>query len=144
MTDRAAPHSALCLEFNLPVEPTAKGRPRVVRLKNGASHAFSPDRTVDCEERIRWHLRAQNASPWPSGTALHVSVTFFCRRPKSLPTKVLFHTKKPDLDQFVKLVLDACNGILFHDDSQVVSLTAVKRYCLAGEPSITLSVEEAK
>jgi Holliday junction resolvase RusA-like endonuclease len=128
--------------FHLPVEPTAKGRPRVVRLKNGASHTFTPDKTVDCEERIRWHLRANGAVLYPVGVPLDVTMVFHCARPKSLPKKVTHHTKKPDTDQFVKLTLDACNAILFSDDSQVTTLRARKVYT-TDEPYIYLSVTEA-
>ena len=36
------------------------------------------------------------------------------------------HTSKPDVDNLVKGVLDAVTGIIFTDDAQVYSLTAVK------------------
>jgi Holliday junction resolvase RusA-like endonuclease len=36
--------------------------------------------------------------------------------------------KKPDLDNVVKLISDALNGIVFEDDRQVVELWVVKRY----------------
>jgi Holliday junction resolvase RusA-like endonuclease len=35
---------------------------------------------------------------------------------------------KGDLDNYVKLVLDALNRILYHDDKQIVSLHASKQY----------------
>lgn len=136
--NRAAPQT-----FHLPVTPTAKGRPRVVRLKNGASHTFTPDKTVDAEERIRWHLKAMNARMYEAGVPLGVAIVFYCPRPKSLPKKVQHHTKKPDLDQFVKLTIDAGNGILWHDDSQITTLSAVKDYT-DGEPKIYISVCEVR
>ena len=39
------------------------------------------------------------------------------------------HAIKPDVDNFVKMALDICNGIVFHDDAQVVKLSSDKRYC---------------
>jgi len=36
--------------------------------------------------------------------------------------------KRPDLDNIVKLYMDAMNGLVFEDDSQIVSLYADKRY----------------
>ena len=38
----------------------------------------------------------------------------------------VFHTQRPDLDNLVKLVKDALNGLAWHDDSQIVSLSANK------------------
>ena len=35
-------------------------------------------------------------------------------------------TKRPDTDNIVKAFLDACNGIVYKDDAQVVSLHATK------------------
>jgi Holliday junction resolvase RusA-like endonuclease len=37
-------------------------------------------------------------------------------------------TKKPDLDNIAKTILDALNGFVYHDDAQVVSLKIEKVY----------------
>lgn len=127
--------------FSLPVQPVAKGRPRVVRLKNGASHSFTPDKTVDAEERIRWHLREQGAVLYPAGVALDVTMVFHCPRPKTLPKKVTHNVKRADLDQYCKLLMDALNGIVYPDDAQVVTIRARKVYA-EGEPYIYLYIRE--
>lgn len=46
------------IEFTIPGDPRGKARPRVVRLKNGASMSYTPDKTVAYEELkiIRTHL----------------------------------------------------------------------------------------
>ena len=38
------------------------------------------------------------------------------------------HTKRPDIDNISKIVMDALNGIAWHDDSQVISILARKQY----------------
>ena len=38
------------------------------------------------------------------------------------------HTKKPDLDNLIKICLDGMNGIIFKDDSQITSIHATKVY----------------
>ena len=50
------------IEFIIPGEPRGKGRPRVVRLKNGTSTSYTPDKTVAYEELTRQRFRQQ----WPS------------------------------------------------------------------------------
>jgi len=48
------------------------------------------------------------------------------------------HTKKPDLDNMVKFVKDCLNGEVWHDDSQVVNLSARKQYCGVTGTEITV------
>lgn len=45
-------------------------------------------------------------------------------RPRSLQSQP--DTHKPDLDNVVKLVLDALNGYAWHDDAQVIHIDATK------------------
>lgn len=49
-------------------------------------------------------------------------------------------TKKPDLDNIAKAVLDGLNGVAFVDDSQVVRLIVDKHY--AEQPKVVVWVNE--
>ena len=40
----------------------------------------------------------------------------------------IYPTKKPDIDNILKVVLDALNGLAYRDDSQVISCTVLKTY----------------
>lgn len=122
--------------YDLPVPPTAKGRPRVVRVQ-GFSRTYTPDKTVDAEERVKWHLRALGARVVAGPVELVID--FFVKMPKK--PKGRYPTTRPDLDQYVKLLLDAGNGLLWVDDSQVIRITAQKVYAM-GEPCIKLEVRE--
>jgi Holliday junction resolvase RusA-like endonuclease len=53
-------------------------------------------------------------------------LVFNVQRPKS--AKRDRPTTRPDIDNYAKLVLDALNGFVWADDSQVVKIEAVKRY----------------
>lgn len=57
-----------------------------------------------------------------------MSLMFVFERPKSAPKKRVGMTVKPDVDKLCRAILDAGTGILYHDDSQVISLTAAKSY----------------
>lgn len=65
------------------------------------------------------------------GVPVWVSVTFRLQRPRSAPKRVVRPTTKPDLDKLARACLDAMSGVLFADDSQVVSLHVQKEF--AGE-----------
>ncbi|UTH14913.1 RusA family crossover junction endodeoxyribonuclease [Macrococcus equipercicus] len=51
-----------------------------------------------------------------------------------------YHSKKPDIDNLVKTVLDAANKHIWIDDGQIVSMVTEKRY--VREPKILMTVEE--
>ena len=48
--------------------------------------------------------------------------------------------KKPDVDNIVKVVADALNGVAYHDDTQIVSVSAKKVY--AASEGLDVIVEE--
>lgn len=52
--------------------------------------------------------------------ALTLAVVFVMPRAKSNRTK--HHTQKPDASNLLKLLEDAGNGALYHDDSQITSV----------------------
>lgn len=127
------------IEFTIPGEPRGKSRPRVVRLKNGVSTSYTPDKTVAYEELARQRFRQQWPSeelPFPDKTPVCVMITACFSIPKSASKKArasmidgrISPTKKPDVDNVVKIVLDALNGFAWHDDAQVVDLSVSKIY----------------
>ena len=49
-------------------------------------------------------------------------------------------TKKPDIDNIVKIVLDSMNRIAFKDDNQITKLEVEKKYGI--EDKIQIKIEE--
>jgi len=114
------------------MEPIAKARPRL-----GKYGVFTPTRTRKAEAFLKLHFNKYS----PSDKPCSVDITFGC----SHKNKSLWQAPKPtrpDLDNLVKTVLDAANGCLFFDDSQVFSLTARKVYAETGKIEITLTFDE--
>lgn len=68
------------------------------------------------------------------GTPVWVTASFRLQRPKSAPKRVVRPTTKPDVDKCARAALDALTGVLWADDSQVVSLLVTKHYAQADEP----------
>ena len=81
----------------------------------------------------------------PTGLRVGIGIAFVFARPKShytskgaLRAGAPSHPGKPDIDKLCRAVLDALTGILYHDDAQVVSLNASKRYGVASMTAISL------
>ena len=43
-------------------------------------------------------------------------------------TAPVYHTKRPDVDNFVEFYMDCMNKLVYLDDSQVIELSATKEY----------------
>ena len=121
-------------KVEIPGNPIAKKRPRVVRNKHtGFVHGFNPQ--TDDEYTFATVIKTSDPVYYDS-EALKIRVTFYLPIPKSFSKKktkealegALYPTKRPDVDNYLKFVLDCCNSVLFRDDSQVVTLIGRKRY----------------
>jgi len=125
------------MRFTVPGKVRGKGRPRMTR--NG--HVFTPKETVQYENLVK--LCASGGGDMLQGPVT-VWITAHMARPKghygtgrnagklkgSAPALPVV---KPDADNIAKIICDACNGIAYKDDSQVVSLNVRKVYAGHGE-----------
>lgn len=55
---------------------------------------------------------------------------------------LMFPTKKPDIDNIAKSILDALNKLAYRDDTQVVTPHMEKHY--AEDPRVEVEIEEIK
>jgi Holliday junction resolvase RusA-like endonuclease len=121
-------------------DPVAKARARTV-VNNGKVHSFTPDKTAVSENVIRYEIAQHyKEPPFPAKTPLALVVVFYCAKPVSKPKKSLYPVCKPDTDNYIKTLLDAGNKFLWYDDSQIVSITALKIY--GTPPRIELRLQE--
>ena len=125
-------------EATIPMTPVAKGRPRLT-ARGGFAYAYTPQKTRDAEEHLRWQLIRVWRHP-PLGGAISLQVTFYMPIPKSIGMKKKIallngpHLKRPDADNFLKQLMDSGNGLLWVDDSQIWDIQIKKLY---GAPSRT-------
>jgi len=119
------------------MEPRGKQRPKIVRRPNMPYPvAITPDETVMAENRVQGHVAAEWQPRPPYEGPLQVQLVVRIQKPASKPKKkVCWPTSKPDADNYAKLVLDALNGVLWRDDSQVVRLFVEKAYCDLAHPA---------
>lgn len=123
------------VSFTVWGDPVPQGRPRFARIKSKDGREFvstyDPKKSKSWKETVKWQAIEQKANRILPG-ALHMTLSFFLARPKSLPKKVVFCIKKPDLDNLVKGVKDALSGICYERDQQIVVLNASKEYVPEG------------
>jgi Holliday junction resolvase RusA-like endonuclease len=142
----------MTIALTVPGEPCGKGRPRfaVTRQfgRRPVAHAFTPKKTVNAEVQIRERFAAEYPGHVPFGGPVHLTVLAYFGIPASWPAKCkvaalkgeTLPTKKPDIDNIIKLCGDALNALAYCDDVQVVSTTAKKAY--AEVPRIEIIVRE--
>lgn len=121
--------------FSIDEIPQGKGRPRFRRVGNFVS-TYTDSKTRDYESKIADRARNAMGETPPLLSPVSVSMYFRLPVPTSTPKKrvasllggLVRPTKKPDLDNLDKAVLDALNGIVYKDDSQVVTIHSKKVY----------------
>ena len=119
-----------------------KARPRVF---NG--HGITPKDTVQYENWVKICYKEQDGR-YLEGS-VKANITAYYKIPKSYTKKRIkainegleFPTKKPDVDNIAKIILDSLNGIAYKDDSQIVNLTVIKKYT-DGIERVMLELEE--
>lgn len=157
----------LTARFSIPGTPIGKARPRVITSDTG-SRAFTPQKTKDYEEFVRWcflsqckgaffgtsknvgtsrkHVLGGQSPNAMTKLPLSMEIHAFFPIPKNTSKKnkqlmlqgKIFPTKKPDLDNIAKAIADALNGVAYLDDSQIVSLNVSKVY--AENPRVEVSI----
>lgn len=116
------------IKFSVPFVKS-KARPRVV---NG--HAYTPRETRIAEKEVTTAYIERCLQIYgstqiaPERAPVRVEISTRRPLPKSVPKRKAFDDDvvKPDIDNIAKLVLDALNGIAWHDDAQVVELAVTK------------------
>lgn len=122
------------IRMTLQMAPVAKGRPKFSN-RGGFVRAYTPAKTRRAENNILAQALPHRPDR-PLQESAHVELGFFMPIPKSmrkcdLPEAIaerMVHTKKPDMDNLEKAVLDALNEVFWRDDSIVCSKWTQKVY----------------
>lgn len=132
------------IKLLIPGKPLGKQRPRV--LKNGTT--YTPKKTVNYETLIKELYATEYRLEKPKEGPLKMKITAYFPIPKSV-SKVkatsmerghIRPTKRPDVDNIIKIVADALNGLAYKDDSQIVSCCLEKYY--SSIPRVQVEIEE--
>ena len=119
------------IRIEAPLNPVPFCRP----AQNG-KRRFKNARYTEFKDELRFFALNAMGKREPLKGAVRIRVQFYRRKPKKLTSRMW-----GDVDNHLKSVLDALNGICYEDDSQVVEVTGRKCH---GEPRVLIELEELK
>lgn len=126
----------------IPGEPKGKGRPR---MSTQTGRAYTPKDTVMYENLVKTCYMEQSNEYLEGEITASITAYYGIAKSTSKKKKALMlngelrPTKKPDLDNVIKGVLDSINNIAYKDDSQVVKVITEKFY--SEKPRVELILE---
>ena len=123
-------------------KPQAQQRPRhrVVKPKDGRVFSQTYEQAESRDFKAVMHLLGQKVLAEAGEKPLEGAVSLFVRVYVAVPNGVskkkreemlkgdVYPTKKPDVDNLLKAVMDALNGVWYKDDKQVTLTTVCKVY----------------
>lgn len=131
--------------FEVTGEIVGKARPR---MNTYTGKAYTPTKTKNYEYLVKqsFLLKYPNAEILEGRASVSILALF--QVPKStskknsekMLNKQISPTKKPDIDNIAKIVLDALNKLAYKDDTQVVDLNIAKAY--ADRDRLIIKIEE--
>ena len=128
--------------------PVPKGRPRFARRGKFVS-TYSPKTTVDYEIKVSEAAQLAMGSSEPLETpvgayiyiTLPIPASYSKKRTQACLSGEERPTKKSDIDNFCKAIFDGMGGIVFVNDSQIVSLHSTKVYGTVGMVEVMVKEE---
>jgi Holliday junction resolvase RusA-like endonuclease len=108
----------------------------------------TPEQTLAYENLIAWTYQNECLGKFPEDIQIRMTIKAFYKIPKSASKKkktdmkygIIRPTKKPDIDNVVKVYADALNETAYHDDTQIVSIICDKYY--SDEPRVEVTLED--
>lgn len=153
------------VKFTVLGEPTGKGRPQTKvmysekgfknkktgKVGNTLVNNVTLKKTVIYENEVKevYRLQCDNYR-FPDGAMLDMRIIAYYRIPKSqtkrnkelMKKQLLRPTKKPDMDNVVKIIADSLNQIAYRDDTQIVDCQCRKFY--SDNPRVEVTIKEVK
>lgn len=115
--------------FTISGEPRGKQRPRVA---NG--HAYTPIETRQYEDAVRYQYLASGGKEFPLRVQMKIVAYYSIPKATTKAVRKLMlagdirPTRKPDVDNVLKIIADALNGVAYKDDAAINAVHIEKRY----------------
>ena len=132
-------------EFEVPGKVIGKGRPR---LNSYTGVVYTPTKTKDYESLVEQYFLLKYPRFKTLEGRIKVSIIAYFSIPKATKKSDINEmlennispTKKPDIDNIVKAILDSMNKFAFKDDNQITKLEVEKKYAI--EDKVYVKIEE--
>ena len=131
------------IRLSILMNPVPKGRPRVA-VRDGKVRTYTPERTQEAQDTLIALIYKHKDKMFLPYVPVRLSITFYRQKSKWAPKSDILPVRKPDLDNFLKLVLDSMNGVLIADDAQITTIRVAKRWSDNGQGHISIILEEDK
>ena len=130
------------VKFTVHGEPQGKGRPRFVArydpvTEKAFGKAHTPEKTSIYENLVKMEYALQTKNfRFSDAAMLDMRIMAYYSIPKSTSKKkrgkmlegVIRPTKKPDMDNVMKVIADSLNQVAYKDDTQIVDCQLRKFY----------------
>lgn len=128
------------LKWNICIDgtPVSQARPRFARVGKGVT-TYDIEAVRDYKSYCKTIIASKKPPELATG-ALKVNIDIFVQKSKSWSKKRTYASTKPDIDNFVKLILDCMESLVYKNDSQIVELLVKKK--LSDNPRVIIYVEE--
>ena len=135
------------MKFTIPGKPRGKQRPRICRI-NSRNVTYTPRQTTEYEKLVRASYTGVSKMFFDKNIPLEISIIALFSVPQSISKRLknsmlkgdILPTKKPDSDNIIKIILDALNGVCYHDDSQICKIYFEKKY--SEIPKVEITIKE--
>ena len=135
------------INLTIPGKPMGKQRPKFARV-GAFTKSYTPKNTVNYETLVKELFIMNHPDHVPIDGPVIMELTIWQQIPKSMSqvkikaTKLglLRPTTKPDIDNVIKIICDALNGLAYVDDNRIVHLTANKFY--SDKPRVLVTIKE--
>ena len=117
--------------------PQPKERPRAT-IRGSYATIYTPKNTVQFERYVK-QVASEYTPPKLLSGALFMTLSFYLQRPQSLSSTIIYDTKRPDVDNLAKSIMDALEGVIYEHDAQVIHLVVAKSY---GTPRVEIIIME--
>lgn len=137
------------VSFYIPGEPKGKGRPQFSKVGKFVK-ARTPDDTVIYENLVKMEYQKQcGNAKFEDDDMLEMRIYAYYSIPKSVSKKkreqmlsgAIRPTKKPDMDNVVKVIADSLNNLCYHDDTQIVDAFVRKYY--SDRPRVSVVIQDS-
>ena len=143
------------VNFTIDGKPIGKQRPKF-STQNG--RAFTPEQTKHYENWVKLLYRTTVKHYFEGNVKMSIVCYYGITKKdikaiakNNIKTKefkearakldgVIRPTKKPDLDNVIKVIADSLNGIAYKDDAQIVEVVAKKFY--SNRPRVEVTIEK--